>query len=365
MPTPRTDEFHMLDWSEIEQKPSRQLTDTEKYDQIVKWAIHARNQNPNVFDSLTEWILDDSEWGPDKLAENEQILMRGVLARFREQNAKLRAYLMQLEPSGVVNGAVFTALDQFDKELSGVTQADYLRGAVAKVFADFSAMQDRGVRRLIAGEKTGPEGVNSVEIFGYINILKDCDATVQWALFMPSLVKNQLKGFQVDHFAYQTLPAVRLIGRECGDVASAQDRDSVFRALDDLRGYQSDFPYDVLFMHHYGLGVDKGPWHGVWGRFMKPDTPLPEGFLSFDFTMDDDNAGPPYCPQFALAIFSGDTDAMHQRDGYDSDAMYDVTRNIILGQGVSIPYPGKYWYAEVFLDGHNKPGSAYMFSVTL
>ena len=43
--------------------------------------------------------------------------------------------------------------------------------------------------------------------------------------------------------------------------------------------------------------------------------------------------------------------------------MYDVTRNIILSQGVNIPYPDKYWTAEVFVDGYDKWSAAYMFSV--
>ena len=45
--------------------------------------------------------------------------------------------------------------------------------------------------------------------------------------------------------------------------------------------------------------------------------------------------------------------------------MYDVTRNIMLGQGVCIPYPDKYWTAEVFLDGCGKPSRAYLFSAEL
>jgi len=48
-----------------------------------------------------------------------------------------------------------------------------------------------------------------------------------------------------------------------------------------------------------------------------------------------------------------------------ADAMYDVTRNIILGQDVNIPYPDKYWTAEVFLDGYDNPSTAYMFSVEI
>lgn len=99
---------------------------------------------------------------------------------------------------------------------------------------------------------------------------------------------------------------------------------------------------------------------------MKADAPVPEGFVSFDFVPHNNGkAGNPFMSQFALATFSGDIEAMHKREGYDCDAMYDVTRNIMLGQGVNIPYPDKYWTAEVFLDGCDKDSTAYMFSAEL
>lgn len=357
------DEFY---WSDMEEEQGKQLTAAEKYSKIVRWAAKARGQNPSVFDALTEWVLDDSQWSDEKLAENEQILMQGVFARFKEQNARLRAYLLELEPSGVVNQAVFKALDQFDGELSGVSHDERLRETVAKVFADFSTMRERGIREQIAGKKTGPAGVNYVDTYGYINYLKDCDAGVQWALFMPDLVDRQQKGFRVDSFEYKKFPAMRFIGREGAELDHTEARKELFRTLNAMEEYQSDFGYDILFMHHYGLCVDVGPWHGFWGRFMKADTPVPEGFLSFDLLpYHDEKEGPPFCSQFAFATFSGDIEAMHQREGYDCDAMYDVTRNIMLGQGVNIPYPFQYWTAEVFLDGYDKPSTAYMFSAEL
>ena len=113
--------------------------------------------------------------------------------------------------------------------------------------------------------------------------------------------------------------------------------------------------------------MDVEPCHGFLGRFMKAQTPVPQGFTYVDFTPKRNmpEFGPPYLSQFALAIFAGDVNAMHSCDHYDVDAMYDVTRNIILGQGVQIPYPHKYWTAEVFLDGAANPGTAYLFSVEL
>jgi AraC-like DNA-binding protein len=360
------DEFY---WSDIEGQNSEKLTDTEKYKKIVSWASKARGLNPGVFDALTEWVLDDSQWSDEKLAENEQILMQGVFARFKEQNAQLRAYLTALEPSGVVNAAVFKALDRFDDELSGLAHDKGLQEVVARVFADFSAMRERCIREQIAGNKTGPTGTDSVDLFGYINYLKNCDAAVQWALFMPYTVERQQKGFKVDSFEYKKMSAMRFIGKECkeGDgLDNIENLKKLFSTLDAMRDYKSDLDYDILFMHHYGRGVDVEPWHGFWGRFMKADTPVPEGFLSFDFLPHNDGmAGLPYISQFAFATFSGDMEAMHKHEGYDSDAMYDVTRNIMLGQGLNIPYPDKYWTAEVFLDGCDNYSTAYMFSAEL
>lgn len=353
-------------WSNIEEQKGETLSDEEKYAVIVSWARKARGQNPRVFDALTEWVLDDSQWSDDKLAENEQILMHGVFARFKEQNSQLRKYLSELEPSGVVNPAVFKALDRFDDELSGIHHDKQLQEAVALVFADFSAMRERSIREQIAGNKTGPAGTDSVNLFGYINCLKDCDAAVQWALFMPDMVERQQDGFKVNSFEYKKTPAMRFIGREGEEFSNIESRKEIFTVLDAMSEYKSDLEFDVLFMHHYGLGVDVGQWHGVWGRFMRADTPVPEGFLYFDFIPGNDGkAGLPYISQFAYATFSGDMDAMHKCEGYDSDAMYDVTRNIMLGEGVCIPYPDKYWTAEVFLDGCDKYSTAYMFSAEM
>jgi hypothetical protein len=242
-----------------------------------------------------------------------------------------------------------------------------LRETVEKIFADFSVFLERSVREKIAGNKTGPAGTDSVNLFGYINHLKNCDAQVQWCLFMPDMVKRQQNGFRVDSFDYKKMPAMRFIGKEGNDsTESIEGRKKLFQVLDAMTGYKSGFDYDVLFMHHYGRGVDIERWHGFWGRFMKADAPVPEEFVHWNFVPNDSNT--PYLTfrsQFALTTFSGDIDAMHKREGYDSDAMYVVTRNIILGQGVCIPHPEIYWTAEVFLDGCDKPSTAYMFSVLL
>ncbi|NLO84745.1 MAG: helix-turn-helix transcriptional regulator [Clostridiales bacterium] len=128
MPYNLINEFY---WNDLGELNNENITDDEKYKRIVNWAGRARGKNPTVFDALTEWVLDDCQWTNDKLTENEQILMQGVFAWFKNQNAKLRELLLALEPSGVVNAAVWGALDRFDDELSGHTHDKQLHDVVA------------------------------------------------------------------------------------------------------------------------------------------------------------------------------------------------------------------------------------------
>ena len=170
MPWKFSNEFHLMDWNEIDGRGEK-LTAANKYKMITNWARKARGKNPAVFDTITDWLLDDSQWTRDKLVENEQILMQGVFARFREQNARLRMYLQELEPTGVVNAPVFKALDDFDRELSGISPEISCK-AVTQMFTDFTTMQERDVREKIAGEKTGRHGTDSVESLGVHRLSK-------------------------------------------------------------------------------------------------------------------------------------------------------------------------------------------------
>ena len=304
-----------IDWNNLEQSPA------EKYQQFIRWAGNARGKNPTAFDQVTEWILKDDDWTAYKLADNEKILMQDIIARFKTQTAQFRAWLKELEPHGVVNEAVWGTLDNFEKELSGNPHDKKRLGEpVEKMFTDFSAMQDRDLREKIAGDKTGPYGTDSVETFGYINHLKNCDAAVQWALFMPQMVTDQQKGFSLTSFEYKTLPGMRFIGRECDDsTATADGRNWIFDVLDDLSEYKSGHDYDVVFIHHYGKGVDIDDGHAFWGRFFTKDTPVPEDFVSFDFIpYFDDTPGLPFGSQFAFATFDGDNDALHRSEEHTS-----------------------------------------------
>ncbi len=350
-------------WSTIDWKSD--LPAGEKYQMLVNWAGGARGKNPDAFDKITRWMLDDSQWGSDRLEENRQLYMDEFVGRFRRQCGWLRSCLEELKPSGVVNEAVFPALDRFEDELAGRTWVEELKEPVTRMFEDFSSMGSRALREQIAGGVTGHTGTDAVDNFGYINYLKDCDASVQWALFMPEVVENQQKDFHIKSFEYRTLPAMRFVGF-AGDEMSAEERLAWVKKLDALSAYASELKFDVRLTHHNGECVDVAEEIVLCGRFMAADCPVPEGFCHLDFLPKRvEGAGAPYISQFAFAEFEGDPEAMNSFEGFDCTGMYDVTRNTMLGQGVNIPYPDKYWVAEAYLQGFGEPCTAYMFSAEL
>lgn len=87
-----------------------------------------------------------------------------------------------------------------------------LQEAVSAVFRDFAALRDVDIRARFAGGETGPEGVYEMEMVGYINRLKDCDAAMQQTLFMRELAASQQEGFRIKSFEYSEYPTLRFIG---------------------------------------------------------------------------------------------------------------------------------------------------------
>lgn len=58
-------EFH---WRGESANMNDGMSDQEKYQELINWARKARSKNPNVFDKLTEWLLDDAEWSSDRIS---------------------------------------------------------------------------------------------------------------------------------------------------------------------------------------------------------------------------------------------------------------------------------------------------------
>ena len=363
--------FYSADWYEncaglllVGDKIGERLTGPAAYARIKEWASKFRGcprsvkaegkeifLNQYAFDAMADWLLDDAQWQNPEQGGKEQFLKQCGLLLLNHYRWQLYEYLKKLDAAypDLVNQSVFSAIERIRNAVPGAHRSDlWLNEAVDPKLADFSLMRERGMREKVAE---------------YVRLLKEYDNSVQWTLFMPDFVRKKAKGFEVERFEYRELPAFRFIGVEGEEYDDAEKRIEAMRVLDGMRGFRSGFDYDLLFMHHYGRTVDH-PWHGVWGRFMKADTPVPDGYLAFDFVpYDVPAAGPPYYSRFAFAKFSGDTKILHSNEGFDSDAMYDTTRNIILGDGVNIPYPEKYWTAEVFFNGCDRAGTGFLFSV--
>ena len=375
--------FYSTDWHEncaglqfVGKKIEERLAGMRAYEHIISWAKNFRWEreshgykqpivsrgremflNERAFNKMVEWLLDDAQWENPNEGGREQFLKQCGLLLFGHYRHQLSEYLKKLDAKfpGIVHPPVLAALERIHKAIPGAHQSDlWLHEAVDPALKDFSNMRGRAMREKVAD---------------YARRLQGYDNSVQWTLFMPGNVKGQQKGFKVETFELRKLPAMRFVGKEGKEFADVEKRLEIMRALDALRGHRSGFDHDVLLMHHDGRdpffgGDTEAPFHGIWGRFMKAGTPVPEGFVSYDFVpQDNGKAGLPFVSRFAFATFSGDVDAMHAHEGFDCDAMYDVTRNILLGDDVNIPYPKKYWTAEVFLDGCGKPGTGYLFSI--
>ena len=401
------DYFYSVDWHEncaglviMGDKVRDRCVGAAAYNRIGEWALDVRCSPENVkaagkdiylnrhaFFAMAEWLLDDAQWQNPQEGNKEMWLKQCGLLLFGHYRWQLWKYLQRLEAenSGLVNPPVFALLETINKAIVGWSQSKnrsaarpcvlgshesdlWLHEAVDKAIVDFDALKDRALREKVAQ---------------YVHRLREYDDRLQWSLFMPDMVKEQQKGFRVENFEYLDFPAMRFVGVEDGgaDADNAARRTEAARVLDGMAAYKSGFGYDMLLIHHHGQHVDTPP-QLIWGRFMKADAPVPgclgeqqsglcsatspDGFVSVDFVPHDvKKAGQPYYSRFAFATFSDDVKAMHAAEGFDVDAMYDITRNIILGQDVCIPYPEKYWTAEVFIEGFEKESTGYLFSVGL
>ena len=92
--------------------------------------------------------------------------------------------------------------------------------------------------------------------------------------------------------------------------------------------------------------------HYITGKFIKAKTSVPENYDFVDF--------PPM--RAAYAMFDGGFSDV----GEVVMSIYEITRDEILEEGVSIPYPESYWTAEVYLKYADADGGyhlGYLFSV--
>ncbi len=355
--------YYNSDWYEkcaglliIGKKTGERLTGQAAYDRIVDWAVRFRNYdhlviaegqeiftNRRAFDEMVKWLLDDEQWQNPK--NNEQFLKQCGLLLFNHYRWQLYEYLKKLnaEYPGVVNPPVFAAIERIAKAIPGAHTSDlWLHEAVDPALCDFTALRGRGMRE---------------KATDYVNLLKEYDNSLQWTLFMPGVVKNihGAKPIKRESFEYRDLGKLRFIGidawRTGEDWGDLWARSGEFMpALDALASeYGVEISENCSMMHHNGHEVDTEN-HYLAGRFFKTGTPVPQGCDYYDVPT----------VRAAYAVYSS--------DNFNGDIWqaYDFTRDQILGDGVSIPYPKAYWHAEVYTDGRPREGScrfAYMFSV--
>ena len=161
--------------------------------------------------------------------------------------------------------------------------------------------------------------------------------------------------FVPESFKYITLGKLRFIGVDAWHTGENWDslwiRSNDFLPLLDgmMSEYGTDIPYDCSLMHHNGKEVDSEN-HYLAGRFFKEGTPVPRGFDYYDLPTK----------QAAYAIY--------RIDEFDGDVghVYYYTRDQILSDGISIPYPNSYWHASVYIDGRPDNGNCrlgYLFSI--
>ncbi|MCL2775679.1 MAG: AraC family transcriptional regulator [Oscillospiraceae bacterium] len=145
-----------------------------------------------------------------------------------------------------------------------------------------------------------------------------------------------------ENFEYLTLGKLQFIGidawpNEGWDELWAR-RGEFMPALDALMSeYGTDITDDCAFLHHNGHGVDTEN-HYLAGRFFKAGTPVPEGYDYYDVPTE----------RAAYAVYT-----TNKYDG-DIGLAYYFTRDQILSEGVTIPYPLSYWHAAVYTDGRPK-----------
>lgn len=140
-------------------------------------------------------------------------------------------------------------------------------------------------------------------------------------------------------FEYIKLPALRFIGIDAwrtnrGWADLWRGKNEFLPQLEAMKeSLDSTIPYACAFCHHDNGEVDKVNRYLV-GRFFKADTPVPDGYDYCDLK-----------PQTAgYAVFE---EAIWEQDFF---VRYTITRDKILNDGITIPYPVGYWHAEVYFD---------------
>ena len=144
----------------------------------------------------------------------------------------------------------------------------------------------------------------------------------------------------MENFEYVDLPAMRFIGKDV--MASGPEAGQKYGEmwgqsaafmpiLDGMAAYATVITDPCALMHHDNKAHTE-PMHYIVGKFMKADTPVPEGLDYCDI---------PAC-SVAMSIVCGEFNDMIGK-------IYVMTRDKILADGKKVPYPSGYFHAEIYV----------------
>ena len=173
--------------------------------------------------------------------------------------------------------------------------------------------------------------------------------------------QNRTSLVEVQSVEYLSLPALRFIGKDVvasGPEAGAQygkmwgESGTFLPALDKLSAYASELTDPCALMHHNNQDATQ-QMHYLVGRFMKADTPVPDGFDFYDLPAS----------RVCRVYVVGEFNAMISQ-------AYALTRDRILADHHKVPYPLGYFHAELYpADNVPETGVAsrlgYLMSCTL
>jgi len=169
----------------------------------------------------------------------------------------------------------------------------------------------------------------------------------------------EVRGLTRERFEYIDLGKVRFIGLDeirtgKGTAELLVDGGEFLSVMDSLaQEYSATEITDNCVMIHHS-GTDHAETHIIIGRFFKADTPVPAGYDYFDLLTE----------KAAYAVYSSEKFSGDLVNGPE-DA-YSLTRDQILSDNVSIPFPQAYWHAVVFTNGIPVQGQyryGYLFSI--
>lgn len=179
---------------------------------------------------------------------------------------------------------------------------------------------------------------------------------IQGGFRMSHEVMENEKGIRLirEKFEYQHVGKLRFIGLDLKKNPGISIRETIAKIAPLLNRLKPEYAWEITdycYLEHHNGGEVNVHETGIGGWFFKADTPVPEGCIFYDIPT----------VNIGYGIYCGD-----ENFGGDTFDAYEFTRDKILCDGITIPYPEAYWTAVRFIDGEPIKGIyrfGYIFGV--